>query len=140
MKEIGQLVGVNLTFPSLGPSEEENGIASAFSGATTIIQQVASTWSSVVGAFKSSKNQTLEKTLAGQGFDHFAQSAQTQMIGGLMESFLPTFLQQLATRLEAVSYTHLTLPTKRIVQISVVAVSLKKKKKNKAKRIQLKKR
>eukprot|EP00828_Plagiopyla_frontata_P030828 TRINITY_DN405_c0_g1_i8.p2 TRINITY_DN405_c0_g1~~TRINITY_DN405_c0_g1_i8.p2 ORF type:complete len:188 (-),score=26.21 TRINITY_DN405_c0_g1_i8:73-636(-) len=28
----------------------------------------------------------------------------------------------------AVSYTHLTLPTKRIVQISVVAVSLKKKK------------
>eukprot|EP00828_Plagiopyla_frontata_P038707 TRINITY_DN5080_c0_g3_i1.p2 TRINITY_DN5080_c0_g3~~TRINITY_DN5080_c0_g3_i1.p2 ORF type:complete len:125 (-),score=17.79 TRINITY_DN5080_c0_g3_i1:59-433(-) len=27
-----------------------------------------------------------------------------------------------------VSYTHLTLPTKRIVQISVVAVSLKKKK------------
>eukprot|EP00828_Plagiopyla_frontata_P023368 TRINITY_DN2998_c0_g1_i3.p2 TRINITY_DN2998_c0_g1~~TRINITY_DN2998_c0_g1_i3.p2 ORF type:complete len:107 (+),score=28.14 TRINITY_DN2998_c0_g1_i3:233-553(+) len=29
--------------------------------------------------------------------------------------------------LEAVSYTHLTLPTKRIVQISVVAVSLKKK-------------
>eukprot|EP00828_Plagiopyla_frontata_P013134 TRINITY_DN1767_c0_g1_i1.p2 TRINITY_DN1767_c0_g1~~TRINITY_DN1767_c0_g1_i1.p2 ORF type:complete len:111 (-),score=19.11 TRINITY_DN1767_c0_g1_i1:76-408(-) len=27
----------------------------------------------------------------------------------------------------AVSYTHLTLPTKRIVQISVVAVSLKKK-------------
>eukprot|EP00828_Plagiopyla_frontata_P031061 TRINITY_DN408_c0_g1_i20.p2 TRINITY_DN408_c0_g1~~TRINITY_DN408_c0_g1_i20.p2 ORF type:complete len:113 (+),score=10.61 TRINITY_DN408_c0_g1_i20:135-473(+) len=31
----------------------------------------------------------------------------------------------------AVSYTHLTLPTKRIVQISVVAVSLKKKKKQK---------
>eukprot|EP00828_Plagiopyla_frontata_P004109 TRINITY_DN1141_c0_g1_i7.p1 TRINITY_DN1141_c0_g1~~TRINITY_DN1141_c0_g1_i7.p1 ORF type:complete len:237 (-),score=58.51 TRINITY_DN1141_c0_g1_i7:10-720(-) len=29
---------------------------------------------------------------------------------------------------KAVSYTHLTLPTKRIVQISVVAVSLKKKK------------
>eukprot|EP00828_Plagiopyla_frontata_P007568 TRINITY_DN13587_c0_g1_i1.p2 TRINITY_DN13587_c0_g1~~TRINITY_DN13587_c0_g1_i1.p2 ORF type:complete len:114 (-),score=11.29 TRINITY_DN13587_c0_g1_i1:22-363(-) len=29
--------------------------------------------------------------------------------------------------LVAVSYTHLTLPTKRIVQISVVAVSLKKK-------------
>ena len=28
-----------------------------------------------------------------------------------------------------VSYTHLTLPTKRIVSISVVAVSLKKKKK-----------
>eukprot|EP00828_Plagiopyla_frontata_P028546 TRINITY_DN3690_c0_g1_i4.p1 TRINITY_DN3690_c0_g1~~TRINITY_DN3690_c0_g1_i4.p1 ORF type:complete len:178 (+),score=43.68 TRINITY_DN3690_c0_g1_i4:36-536(+) len=28
---------------------------------------------------------------------------------------------------DAVSYTHLTLPTKRIVQISVVAVSLKKK-------------
>ena len=27
-----------------------------------------------------------------------------------------------------VSYTHLTLPTKRIVEISVVAVSLKKKK------------
>eukprot|EP00828_Plagiopyla_frontata_P034596 TRINITY_DN45068_c0_g1_i1.p3 TRINITY_DN45068_c0_g1~~TRINITY_DN45068_c0_g1_i1.p3 ORF type:complete len:168 (-),score=36.27 TRINITY_DN45068_c0_g1_i1:85-588(-) len=30
---------------------------------------------------------------------------------------------------QSVSYTHLTLPTKRIVQISVVAVSLKKKKK-----------
>eukprot|EP00828_Plagiopyla_frontata_P031734 TRINITY_DN41547_c0_g1_i1.p2 TRINITY_DN41547_c0_g1~~TRINITY_DN41547_c0_g1_i1.p2 ORF type:complete len:198 (+),score=21.07 TRINITY_DN41547_c0_g1_i1:555-1148(+) len=30
--------------------------------------------------------------------------------------------------IKAVSYTHLTLPTKRIVQISVVAVSLKKKK------------
>eukprot|EP00828_Plagiopyla_frontata_P031172 TRINITY_DN41004_c0_g1_i2.p3 TRINITY_DN41004_c0_g1~~TRINITY_DN41004_c0_g1_i2.p3 ORF type:complete len:147 (+),score=32.10 TRINITY_DN41004_c0_g1_i2:396-836(+) len=30
----------------------------------------------------------------------------------------------------AVSYTHLTLPTKRIVQISVDAVSTKKKKKN----------
>ena len=30
---------------------------------------------------------------------------------------------------EAVSYTHLTLPTKRIVEISVVARSLKKKKK-----------
>ena len=28
---------------------------------------------------------------------------------------------------QAVSYTHLTLPTKRIVKISVVAVSLKKK-------------
>eukprot|EP00658_Telonema_sp_P-2_P052732 TRINITY_DN40_c0_g1_i3.p1 TRINITY_DN40_c0_g1~~TRINITY_DN40_c0_g1_i3.p1 ORF type:complete len:166 (+),score=31.15 TRINITY_DN40_c0_g1_i3:191-688(+) len=33
------------------------------------------------------------------------------------------------TFLEAVSYTHLTLPTKRIVEISVVAGSLKKKKK-----------
>ena len=32
-------------------------------------------------------------------------------------------------RERAVSYTHLTLPTKRIVEISVVAVSLKKKKK-----------
>eukprot|EP00828_Plagiopyla_frontata_P038299 TRINITY_DN5022_c0_g1_i1.p3 TRINITY_DN5022_c0_g1~~TRINITY_DN5022_c0_g1_i1.p3 ORF type:complete len:145 (-),score=20.87 TRINITY_DN5022_c0_g1_i1:15-449(-) len=32
---------------------------------------------------------------------------------------------------EPVSYTHLTLPTKRIVQISVGAVSLKKKEKNK---------
>ena len=31
---------------------------------------------------------------------------------------------------KAVSYTHLTLPTKRIVEISVVAVSLKKKKKD----------
>ena len=30
-----------------------------------------------------------------------------------------------------VSYTHLTLPTKRIVEISVVAVPLQKKKKNK---------
>ena len=105
MKEIGQLVGVNLTFPSLAPSNE-NGIASAFSGAVSIIQKVASTWQSVVGAFKSSKNQTLEQTLAGQGFDHFAQSAQTQMIGGLMESFLPTFLTQLATRLEVPADKH----------------------------------
>ena len=31
----------------------------------------------------------------------------------------------------AVSYTHLTLPTKRIVEISVVAVTLKKKTKKK---------
>ena len=31
----------------------------------------------------------------------------------------------------AVSYTHLTLPTKRIVEISVVAASLKKKTDNK---------
>ena len=30
---------------------------------------------------------------------------------------------------ETVSYTHLTLPTKRIVETSVVAVSLKKKNK-----------
>ena len=30
--------------------------------------------------------------------------------------------------LQTVSYTHLTLPTKRIVKISVVAVSIKKKK------------
>ena len=38
-------------------------------------------------------------------------------------------------RKKPVSYTHLTLPTKRIVEISVVAVSLKKKKeKNKKKR------
>ena len=35
----------------------------------------------------------------------------------------------LACGANAVSYTHLTLPTKRIVEISVVAVSLKKKKK-----------
>ena len=35
----------------------------------------------------------------------------------------------------SVSYTHLTLPTKRIVEILVVAVSLKKKKKKKKKRI-----
>eukprot|EP00658_Telonema_sp_P-2_P047876 TRINITY_DN36446_c0_g1_i1.p1 TRINITY_DN36446_c0_g1~~TRINITY_DN36446_c0_g1_i1.p1 ORF type:complete len:101 (+),score=25.58 TRINITY_DN36446_c0_g1_i1:146-448(+) len=34
---------------------------------------------------------------------------------------------------DTVSYTHLTLPTKRIVQISVVEASLKKKKNNKVK-------
>ena len=33
-----------------------------------------------------------------------------------------------ADDIQPVSYTHLTLPTKRIVQISVVAVTLKKKK------------
>ena len=36
---------------------------------------------------------------------------------------------------EPVSYTHRTLPTKRIVEISVVAVSLKKKKKLLTKRM-----
>ena len=36
--------------------------------------------------------------------------------------------------LEAVSYTHLTLPTKRIVEISGVAVALKKKIKQKKKK------
>eukprot|EP00656_Telonema_subtile_P049651 TRINITY_DN6216_c0_g1_i3.p1 TRINITY_DN6216_c0_g1~~TRINITY_DN6216_c0_g1_i3.p1 ORF type:complete len:1326 (-),score=425.50 TRINITY_DN6216_c0_g1_i3:75-4052(-) len=37
--------------------------------------------------------------------------------------------EDVASEPEPVSYTHLTLPTKRIVEISVVAVSLKKKKK-----------
>eukprot|EP00828_Plagiopyla_frontata_P047365 TRINITY_DN8728_c0_g2_i1.p2 TRINITY_DN8728_c0_g2~~TRINITY_DN8728_c0_g2_i1.p2 ORF type:complete len:129 (-),score=27.15 TRINITY_DN8728_c0_g2_i1:1-387(-) len=37
-------------------------------------------------------------------------------------------------QIQPVSYTHLTLPTKRIVQISVVAGSLKKKKKEKKQR------
>ena len=35
-----------------------------------------------------------------------------------------------ASGLKTVSYTHLTLPTKRIVYISVVAVLIKKKKEN----------
>ena len=35
--------------------------------------------------------------------------------------------QAISMNAKAVSYTHLTLPTKRIVEISVVAVSLKKK-------------
>ena len=39
---------------------------------------------------------------------------------------IPIFLSD---RMVAVSYTHLTLPTKRIVEISVVGVSLQKKKK-----------
>eukprot|EP00658_Telonema_sp_P-2_P071403 TRINITY_DN6066_c0_g1_i18.p1 TRINITY_DN6066_c0_g1~~TRINITY_DN6066_c0_g1_i18.p1 ORF type:complete len:262 (-),score=52.21 TRINITY_DN6066_c0_g1_i18:2-787(-) len=38
-------------------------------------------------------------------------------------------ISTMRVRLRSVSYTHLTLPTKRIVEISVVAVSLKKKKK-----------
>eukprot|EP00825_Cyclidium_porcatum_P039971 TRINITY_DN4963_c0_g1_i1.p3 TRINITY_DN4963_c0_g1~~TRINITY_DN4963_c0_g1_i1.p3 ORF type:complete len:163 (+),score=39.55 TRINITY_DN4963_c0_g1_i1:1086-1574(+) len=41
---------------------------------------------------------------------------------------------------DTVSYTHLTLPTICSVQISVVAVSLKKKKKNKEKKINKKKK
>eukprot|EP00828_Plagiopyla_frontata_P044136 TRINITY_DN7116_c0_g1_i3.p1 TRINITY_DN7116_c0_g1~~TRINITY_DN7116_c0_g1_i3.p1 ORF type:complete len:675 (-),score=134.95 TRINITY_DN7116_c0_g1_i3:47-2071(-) len=47
-----------------------------------------------------------------------------KLIGSLLMGF-----QQRQRKLiqQAVSYTHLTLPTKRIVQISVVAVSLKKK-------------
>ena len=36
-------------------------------------------------------------------------------------------LEQLLEGVPSVSYTHLTLPTKRIVEISVVALSLKKK-------------
>eukprot|EP00828_Plagiopyla_frontata_P043474 TRINITY_DN6791_c0_g1_i2.p2 TRINITY_DN6791_c0_g1~~TRINITY_DN6791_c0_g1_i2.p2 ORF type:complete len:129 (+),score=20.99 TRINITY_DN6791_c0_g1_i2:3-389(+) len=36
-------------------------------------------------------------------------------------------IQYFLYNLQSVSYTHLTLPTKRIVQISVVAVSVKKK-------------
>eukprot|EP00828_Plagiopyla_frontata_P013137 TRINITY_DN1767_c0_g1_i4.p1 TRINITY_DN1767_c0_g1~~TRINITY_DN1767_c0_g1_i4.p1 ORF type:complete len:184 (-),score=31.84 TRINITY_DN1767_c0_g1_i4:76-627(-) len=43
---------------------------------------------------------------------------------GLKDEEILKFLIEL---IMAVSYTHLTLPTKRIVQISVVAVSLKKK-------------
>ena len=46
-----------------------------------------------------------------------------------MKLLAPTLENISAERIQAVSYTHLTLPTKRIVKISVVADSLKKKKK-----------
>eukprot|EP00828_Plagiopyla_frontata_P005746 TRINITY_DN12371_c0_g1_i1.p2 TRINITY_DN12371_c0_g1~~TRINITY_DN12371_c0_g1_i1.p2 ORF type:complete len:120 (+),score=31.32 TRINITY_DN12371_c0_g1_i1:21-380(+) len=53
------------------------------------------------------------------------------IIGKCRESFeniLSCFIQIIRFLFQwPVSYTHLTLPTKRIVQISVVAVSLKKK-------------
>ena len=49
------------------------------------------------------------------------------------------FLMETVQRRAAVSYTHLTLPTSDLVQISVVAVSLKKKiKKKKKKRVKKK--
>ena len=42
-----------------------------------------------------------------------------------------SFAVELEQKVYAVSYTHLTLPTSDLVEISVVAVSLKKKSKNK---------
>ena len=46
-----------------------------------------------------------------------------------MDDIRESLLKQSAATRKAVSYTHLTLPTKRIVEISVVAVSFKKKRK-----------
>eukprot|EP00831_Metopus_contortus_P020074 TRINITY_DN1878_c0_g1_i5.p1 TRINITY_DN1878_c0_g1~~TRINITY_DN1878_c0_g1_i5.p1 ORF type:complete len:144 (-),score=38.30 TRINITY_DN1878_c0_g1_i5:11-442(-) len=50
----------------------------------------------------------------------------------MVDSIIYIFKLQLQMELQPVSYTHLTLPTILLVQISVVAVSLKKKKKIKS--------
>ena len=56
MKELGELVGVNVSFPNISTPTTGNSIISAFGSAASIIKQACGTWQSIVGAFKSSKN------------------------------------------------------------------------------------
>ena len=59
----------------------------------------------------------------------YALSASQIDIGNVRETFFANQLRY-CHKINAVSYTHLTLPTNREVEISVVVVSLKKKTKN----------
>ncbi len=64
-----------------------------------------------------------------QAEDGIRDLVRSRGLGDMYKGQLLSLHSNLFIMLHSVSYTHLTLPTKRIVEISVVAVPLKKKKK-----------
>eukprot|EP00831_Metopus_contortus_P081219 TRINITY_DN8489_c0_g1_i7.p1 TRINITY_DN8489_c0_g1~~TRINITY_DN8489_c0_g1_i7.p1 ORF type:complete len:142 (-),score=38.30 TRINITY_DN8489_c0_g1_i7:25-450(-) len=79
------------------------------------------------------------KTLPNKGKKVFGGQIKELIQGPSRGDFQEAYLEK-QNYLKAVSYTHLTLPTILLVQISVVAVSLKKKKIKHTKRAETAKR
>jgi hypothetical protein len=61
---------------------------------------ITNNWKRVVDAFKSGNSQEIIEKLKGEGFEHFSQDAQVQIITGVRDEYFDKLLENVAKRIK----------------------------------------